>query len=130
MNKQFTHLVLSGGGMSGLVYLGTLRYLQQEGYDKHIKHIAGTSIGAFFAAVFALDISMGELEQRVKKFINNRQNCTIPCSLDVLFAMPNTLGIDDSQRLVTMLDDILSKLTFLELSKKTGKKEINFVPQK
>lgn len=121
MNSQFTHLVLSGGGMSGLVYLGTLRYLQQEGYDKNIKHIVGTSIGAFFATMFALDISMGELEERIKKFLNNKENCIIPCSLDTVFTVPNLLGIADSQILINMIDDIISKITFLELSKKTGK---------
>mgnify|MGYP003344579892 CR=1 FL=1 len=58
MSITFTHLVLSGGGLSGLLYLGSLRYLQQEKYDVQIKHIAGTSIGAFFGTAFGLGISI------------------------------------------------------------------------
>ena len=68
MTIQCTHLVLSGGGISGMVYLGALKYLQQEGYDRNILHISGSSIGAFFATAFALSIPMNDLETRFKIF--------------------------------------------------------------
>lgn len=122
MTKHYTHLVLSGGGMSGLVYLGALRYLQQEGYDKHILHIAGASIGALFATAFALNISMGDLEQKYKDFFSNEENCILPTfTIDNIYASYNNLGVDDGKRLVEPIEEIVGHLTFLELSKKTGK---------
>jgi len=121
MSLQYTHLVLSGGGLSGLVYLGALRYLQQEGYDKNILHISGSSIGAFFAAAFALNISMSELENRFKIFFKDTEKCTIPVSMDSLLHSYDNLGIDDGKRLIHVIHDYLGHMTFLELSKKTGK---------
>jgi predicted acylesterase/phospholipase RssA len=121
MTHQYTHLVLSGGGMSGMVYLGALRYLQQEGYDKHIRHIAGASIGALFAAAFAFGISMGDLENRFKEFYNNKEKCSIPLSMEMIIFSIDTLGIDDGRRLIDPIKDLLGHMTFLEFSKKTGK---------
>lgn len=122
MTKHYTHLVLSGGGMSGLVYLGALRYLQQEGYDKYILHIAGASIGALFATAFALDMSMGDLEQKYKEFFSNEEKCLLPTfTMDMLIDTYDNLGVDDGKRLTETIEDIVGTLTFLELTKKTGK---------
>jgi predicted acylesterase/phospholipase RssA len=122
MSKHYTHLVLSGGGMSGLVYLGALRYLQQEGYDKHILHIAGASIGALFATAFALDMSMGDLEQKYKEFLSNEEKCLLPTfTMDTIIESYDNLGVDDGKRLTEPIEEIVGNLTFLELSKKTGK---------
>ena len=122
MTKHYTHLVLSGGGMSGLVYLGALRYLQQEGYDKYILHIAGASIGALFATAFALDMSMGDLEKKYKDFFSNEEKCLLPTfTMDMLIDTYDNLGVDDGKRLTETIEDIVGTLTFLELTKKTGK---------
>jgi NTE family protein len=121
MSSQYTHIVLSGGGMSGLVYLGALRYLQQEGYDQHIRHIAGSSIGALFGTAFALGISMGDLENRFKAFFNNPENTAIHISMDTILSSIDNLGLDNGRRLITPIADLLRNMTFLEFSKKTGK---------
>jgi predicted acylesterase/phospholipase RssA len=122
MRKQYTHLVLSGGGMSGLLYLGALRYLQQEGYDENIRHIAGASIGALFATAFAAGMSMGDLEQKYKDFLHNEEKCKIVhMTMDTLFTIYNNNGIDDGTRMIEPIQDVIGKMTFLELSKKTGK---------
>ena len=81
MTQIYTHLVLSGGGMSGLVYLGALKYLRESGYDKNILHVAGASIGALFATAFVLGISMEELTQRYKALFNDSEYCTISFSM-------------------------------------------------
>jgi len=121
MSSQYTHIVLSGGGMSGLVYLGALRYLQQEGYDQHIRHIAGSSIGALFGAAFALGVSMGDLENRFKAFFQDPENTAIHISMDSILSSIDNLGLDNGSRLVDPIADLLGKMTFLEFSKKTGK---------
>jgi NTE family protein len=121
MTTQYTHIVLSGGGMSGLVYLGVLRYLQQEGYDKNIRHIAGASIGALFATAFAIGMSMGDLEKNFKIFFADYEKCKIPVSMASLIQSYDNLGIDDGKRLIEPIQDVIGNLTFLELSKRTGK---------
>ena len=107
--------------MSGLLYLGALRYLQQEGYNNYIRHISGASIGALFAAAFTIDMSMGELEVRFKNFIKDKTHSNIPLSFDTILQSFNDLGIDDGHRLVDIIKDKFEYMTFLELSKKTGK---------
>jgi len=119
MSVTFTHLIMSSGGFSGIVYMGALRYLQQENYDKKIKHIAGTSVGALFATVFALDISMGEFEKKLKLFFQNDNNKVI--AIENILLNMNTLGIDNGDRLVELLKEELHNLTFIDFSKKTGK---------
>lgn len=46
-------LVLSGGGGKGAYELGVWHALEELGLDKYVKVIAGTSIGAFNAVLFA-----------------------------------------------------------------------------
>jgi predicted acylesterase/phospholipase RssA len=65
---------------------------------------------------------MGDLEQKYKDFFNNEEKCLLPnLTMDMLIASYNNLGIDDGYRLTEPIRDIVSNLTFLELSKKTGK---------
>jgi hypothetical protein len=121
MTQIYTHLVLSGGGMSGLVYLGALKYLRESGYDKNILHVAGASIGAFFATAFVLGITMEELTQRYKCLFNDPEFCTTAFSMTKILDSYDNLGIDNGRKLITPLQDLLGNITFLELSKKTGK---------
>ena len=60
-----THLVLSGGGLAGLSYVGVLKYLSESGLGADITHVSGTSMGAWFATAFALGISSADLDTMV-----------------------------------------------------------------
>lgn len=46
-------LVFAGGGGKGAYEIGVWKYLREIGFDKYIKVISGTSIGALNAALFA-----------------------------------------------------------------------------
>ena len=46
-------LVFAGGGGKGAYEIGVWKYLREIGFDKHIKVVSGTSIGALNAALFA-----------------------------------------------------------------------------
>lgn len=50
--KQPISLVLSGGGARGIAHIGVIEELERQGYE--IKSIAGTSMGALVAGVYAL----------------------------------------------------------------------------
>lgn len=118
MAPTFTHLVMSGGGMTSLCYLGALRFLDVEGMTKKIKHIAGTSMGALFAAALALQIPLDHLEDRVARMLDDDAAMSMP--IPDVFAYVRDLGVEDPRRFVEILRPEIDMLTFLELSKKTG----------
>lgn len=64
MNKlNITHLVLSGGGMRGIAYVGAMRYLYLNNLHKNIKNIAATSIGSYVGLLLAFQLSISEMEE-------------------------------------------------------------------
>ena len=54
-------LVLSGGGAKGLAHIGVLKAIDRSGL--HIDYIAGTSMGAIVAAMYACGYSADQIEQ-------------------------------------------------------------------
>jgi predicted acylesterase/phospholipase RssA len=118
MPPTFTHLVMSGGGMAALSYFGTLRFLEVEGLYKTIRNVAGTSMGAIFAAAVALQIPLETLEKRTLQWVNNEDSASIPL-LDI-FQVYRKLGFDNGRRFMEVLQPEIDKITFLDLSKKTG----------
>ncbi|XP_077864029.1 uncharacterized protein LOC102806894 [Saccoglossus kowalevskii] len=50
----FENLVLEGGGTKGIAYAGVTKVLMNTGMWPKIKRFAGTSIGAMFAAMYAV----------------------------------------------------------------------------
>lgn len=59
----YTHLILSGGGMCGMVYIGIYRLFQQYNVLKNIHYITGTSIGSLFAFLFGMNIEYEFIEK-------------------------------------------------------------------
>jgi hypothetical protein len=69
---------------------------------------------------------MGDLEQKYIDFLHNEDKCTIvsltpDTMITKLLISYDNLGIDSGDRLIEPIQDAVGKLTFLELSKKTGK---------
>lgn len=54
-------LVLSGGGAKGLAHIGVLKAIERAGL--HIDYIAGTSMGAIVAAMYASGYSADQIEK-------------------------------------------------------------------
>lgn len=63
---KYDSLVLEGGGLKGLAYVGAMKALANYGYYANdvwqFKNISGTSIGCLFGYFIALDISPSNLE--------------------------------------------------------------------
>ena len=62
MKTKFSHLILSGGGLSGLVYIGIYRFFKEHNILKDVHYMTGTSIGALFVFLFGLNIDYDKLE--------------------------------------------------------------------
>jgi predicted acylesterase/phospholipase RssA len=114
---KFTHIVFSGGGFKGLVYIGIIRYLQQEGLDKGIRDISGTSMGAIIATFFALGIPSEIIEHE----FSNINADGIEFNIADVMTFPETLGFTDGRRMMQDMKVYVGQLTFLQLAKKTGK---------
>jgi len=63
------HLVLSGGGPTGLITYGAARYLSKEGYwnISNIETIYGCSIGAFMGIILTLKYDWDWLDDYLEK---------------------------------------------------------------
>jgi predicted patatin/cPLA2 family phospholipase len=70
-DDMITHIYFSGGGLKGLCYLGILRYMYMENMTSRIKHSAGTSMGAYFALILALQIPLEFLEEELVLIVDN-----------------------------------------------------------
>ena len=63
-NAQKVGLVLSGGGAKGLAHIAVIRALEENGIL--IDYIAGTSMGAIVAGLYAAGYSPDEMEKLFK----------------------------------------------------------------
>jgi predicted acylesterase/phospholipase RssA len=75
---NITHLVLSGGGMRGVIFIGALRYIYIENLHKNITHIAANSIGSFVALCITFKLTIEEIEEII--YISKADNnlCYVP----------------------------------------------------
>ena len=55
------NLVLSGGGIKGLIHLGALKALNEKNLLKNIKNYAGSSIGSFIALLLCIGYNYNDI---------------------------------------------------------------------
>jgi len=118
---HFTHLVFGGGGMKGIAYIGALNYLYQNPeLLKDIKTVIGTSVGSYFAVIYILNIQLKEIEDFLKDLFDINNN-KFDISLSNFLNIYNTCGLDNNTRILECLTKYIKYMTFLDLTKKTGK---------
>jgi len=66
MSYNFKNLVLEGGGVKGLAYIGALNVLNKKGVLDNVERVAGSSAGAIVALLIGLDYSMEDIEEILK----------------------------------------------------------------
>tara|TARA_B110001450_G_scaffold127034_1_gene119538 strand:+ start:6979 stop:7941 length:963 start_codon:yes stop_codon:yes gene_type:complete len=123
---KITHLVLSGGGMRGVMFIGAIRYLYFENLHKNITHIAGTSIGSIIGLAIALKLNIQDMEEIILKGNQDYKLCNIPykncikliteCGLSDVNLFSNYL----KDFIYTKYPDITDEITFSYLSKRFG----------
>jgi len=97
--KQPISLVLSGGAARGLAHIGVIEELEKQGFE--IKSIAGASIGAFIAAMFA----MGGLNE-YKKWILTLDKVDVFKLVDFTFSSQGLIkGEKVFNKMRTFIDD-------------------------
>ena len=121
--KDYTNLVLSGGGMKGFVYIGFIKKLEELNILKKFKVLYGTSIGSLFCLLIILDYTSKEITNLL-------------CNLDILSLIDASLetlidtsinGLNNNKKIILFLEFILTyknfdkNITLLELFNKTNK---------
>lgn len=114
-------LVISGGGMKGLLYLGAIRLLFEYNIIDKIKYFYGTSIGGLIISCLNLGWSYDEL---LKFSINFPMDCMIEYDIDNFM---NNYGMIKRENYETLYKKIIKfknfdeNITFKELYEKTSK---------
>jgi len=122
LNKIDT-IVLSGGGIKGVCYIGFFKSLFQYIDIKQIKHFVGTSVGAMFSLCLTLNYSLDEITKILFKYDFNK---VIPeMNLDELLL---NYGLSDGSDMRNLMLELLEyklgdnnlNITFLELYERTN----------
>ena len=109
------HLVLSGGGLLGIGYVGLLRYLQETGIFGNIKTITGCSAGSIFGSLMAVGYDAQYMEQVIKE-INFKNYVNI--TADSILNFMKTKGLESGSSLMTLIKK--------HIKDKTGDENITF----
>ena len=64
-NKTKSILVLSGGGIKGLIYIGIFKYFEEINIMKNIDTFVGASAGALFSVLYSIGYTSKQLYQFV-----------------------------------------------------------------
>jgi predicted acylesterase/phospholipase RssA len=123
---KITHLVLSGGGMRGVMFIGALRHLYLEKLHRNITHISANSIGSIIGLMIAFKLSIEEMEQILYDMKDDSNLCFIPIKNYIRFF--TEYGFFSIELFMSHLTKLISKkypeigndITFKELSKKFG----------
>ena len=102
------NLVLSGGGMLGISYIGIFRYLEEHKITRKIKTVIGSSAGAIFGMLFILGYTPNEIYD---KFKDLKFREYIPITADSLLNLIRVKGVNSCSIIVQCLKDALLEKT-------------------
>ena len=104
------NLILSGGGLRGISYLGVFKYLEQAGLREGITSILGSSSGALFSVIFVLGYNTQEIEELL---FNDQFTLQILSDLrpDSFLDLMDEYGLDSGYNLARFIK-ILCKVKF------------------
>ena len=60
--QQYKYLVLKGGGIRGIAYVGALQVLENKKITTGIEKVAGTSVGAITGTLFSMGYTAAQME--------------------------------------------------------------------
>ena len=63
--SQVKNLVLEGGGIRGIAYVGAIKAMEENGTLQHVENVAGTSVGGLTAALICVGYTSTELQNEL-----------------------------------------------------------------
>ncbi len=118
--KKITNLVLSGGGVKGIIMLGALQALNNNGILENINAISRTSVGSLIGVAYAMGYTIDELYEFLSILDMSKMKSLHPSRLFSQF------GLDDGKRFMLVIEKMLEAknfspdVTLLEFYEKTG----------
>jgi len=113
-----SHIVLSGGGMKCLSYVGAFQELEKRGMLKNVNQFTGVSAGAFMAFIYTIGYTLKDITNITKLLdFSTVQNI----DEDILLTGFLNFGIDNGSNLEKFIESILKhkgynrELTFQQL---------------
>ena len=111
-------LILSGGGIGGLIAIGSIKFFNKINYLKNIKTIWGTSVGCFIGICICLGYTIEELENIIILFdFSLLYNINDDNIINIL----DNYGIDNGDNLKIVVSNLIKNkgvkdnITFKEL---------------
>jgi predicted acylesterase/phospholipase RssA len=115
------HLVLSGGGLLGISYIGLFKYFEETQIVSNIKSITGCSAGAIFGSLLAIGYNSQQLDTIVKSMIF-KEYLTI--NVDSILNFTTTKGFETGKKLNLFIKKYIKEktgnenITFLQIQEK------------
>lgn len=121
---MYKKLVLSGGGINGIIYIGILKYLEELDLINNFEIFVGTSIGSFINTLIILGYKSSEIENFILQF--NFSNLNKFNIINIF----TEYGIDDGSLFEVLIKCFIknkigrSNITLIELFNLKKKKNI------
>jgi len=122
--KNIKHLVLSGGGMLGISYIGLVKYLEENlsnSATQNLISITGCSAGAIFASLISIGYTSKELNAIVK-IMNFKEYMNI--NAESILNFMKLKGLESGKNLINFLKKYIKDkcgnedITFKEIKEK------------
>ena len=115
-------IVFSGGGINGIIFLGVVKYLEENNLLKHINTYVGTSFGSFISALLCLNYSYLELKELILSIdLIQLQNYNIN-NLFINYGIDNGININITLKCLIKNKLNINDITLKNLYIKTKKK--------
>ena len=105
---KLQHLVLSGGGLLGISYIGLFRYLEERKVTHQIKSITACSAGAIFATLFCLGYTSQDMDKLIKS-LNFKDYINI--NAESIIKFPRTKGLETGIKMIEFLKQMIKDKT-------------------
>ena len=122
MNKtNIQHLVLSGGGLLGISYIGLFKYFEENNILNNLKTVTGCSIGAIFGTLLIIGYNSTELDSIIKSMIFKEY---LNINVDSLLNFMHTKGLESGKKLNIFIKKCIKdktgdeNITFLQIQEK------------
>lgn len=113
-----SHIILSGGGIKCLSYIGAFKELEERNLLKKVNQYTGVSAGAFMAFVYIIGYSLNDISNLIKHLdLTNIQNIDD----NLIFSFFDEFGIDNGSNLEKLIETLLKhkgynrEITFQQL---------------
>src|SRR5689334_2110981 len=117
--QQYKNLVLEGGGVRGLAYVGAMQVLDSLGILKNIERFGGTSAGAIQAMMLSVGYSPAEVLKAIENIPLKQFNDG--SIMNGFYRLPRKFGFYKGEKLYAWIEKLIAdktgnaNITFLQL---------------